>query len=88
MALKEYVCSCCGNTQYVFEGEENRLKQGLCEHSFEKMPPSFLVVHSSEIFMLSQLDSVHTIDDLDKALTLEAADDREVRAQNEARRQL
>ena len=95
MALKEYICSQCQRIQYVFEGEEdNRLQEGLCRdlkketHDFRKMPPSCSVVHSTDIFMLSQLDSIHTIDELDRRLTSEAADEREVRSQNEARKNI
>ncbi len=95
MALREYKCSRCGDTQYVFEGEESsRLLQGNCGrvarwcHNYEKMPPLASVVHMTEIFMLSQLDSIDTIHELCTSITREAAEDREAKAHQEARREI
>lgn len=52
------------------------------------MPPKARCVHSTEIFMLSQLDSVYTIHELNSKLMQEARDEKEVKAQNEARKEI
>lgn len=91
--LAEYVCKRCGDIQYVFDNEEERLVQGNCGrvlrwcHDFRKMPPSPRVVHATETYMSDQpqLDSLRTIYELDRILNLEAAEEREVKALNKAR---
>ena len=94
MALREYVCTRCGATQFAFEGEEHRLVTGQCGrftrwgHVLEKMPPQTSVVHSTEIFMLSQLDSISSIHELDEKMTRDAAEEREAKAHQIARREI
>lgn len=88
----EYKCGRCGESQYVFEGEEERLQQGNCGvvtrwcHIFEKMPPSPRVVHCTAAYMTEyQLDSLPSMYELDRVLNIEAAEEREVKALNKAR---
>lgn len=98
MSLAEWQCLDCRNQVFVFDDElyapEPNVEPypGLacdcgCEY-WKRMPPWVTVVHRTEIFMLTQLDSVHTIHDLDAVLQDEAAEEREVREQNKARREL
>lgn len=92
MPLVEFICNKCTESSYVFEDD---LVSGSppdkcqCEGtSWWRMPPLVTVIHRTEIFMLTQLDTVHTIHDLDAELQREAADEREVKQQNAARREL
>lgn len=95
MALREYCCERCGETQYVFEGEENRLKQGNCGkmtrwcHNFVKMPPKVMIVHTTDTWMSEpHLDSYETTYELDRQLNIEAEYHRELKILNEARKNL
>ena len=98
MPLVEFICFGCGESHYKFEDDlpfhpktKERYLGIACECGSEqhkRMPPHVTVIHRTEIFMLTQLDSVHTIHDLDASLQREAADDREVKQQNAARREL
>lgn len=93
MALLEYICKKCGKSEYLFPEEEERVlefsksscKKG--DHVVEIMPPKVRCVHSTEIFMLSQLDSVFSVHELNSKVMQEARDEKEVKAQNEARRE-
>ncbi|CAB5220735.1 hypothetical protein UFOVP244_29 [uncultured Caudovirales phage] len=95
MALIEYLCQKCGSTSFVFGGDEDRLPKssyhpgaGNHECKWEALPPLCSIVHSTDVFMLSQLDSIHTIEDLDAAATREAAEEREMKAYGNARKEI
>ena len=95
MSLIEYVCQTCGSTSFVFGGDENRLsktsnqqRDGDHECKWEALPPLCSIVHSTDVFMLSQLDSIHTIEALDAAATREAAEEREMKAYGNARKEI
>lgn len=95
MGLTEYRCTRCKDSFYAFPEDEQRIAEyknykctGKKSHKFEALPPLVRCVHMTEIFMLSQLDSVHTIHELNSRLMREAADDREVKMQNLARKEL
>ncbi len=91
MGLTEYQCTLCKNSFYVFPEERERLfsySTENCKHKFKKMPPLVRCVHATEIFMLTQLDSIHTVHELNSQLMREAADDREAKQQNAARKEL
>lgn len=98
MALSEWNCTHCKDQVFIFDDELYSPEEGVepypgfaCHCGSEywnKMPPWVTVVHRTEIFMLVQFDSVHTIHDLDAVLQDEASEEREVREQNKARREL
>lgn len=95
MALREYRCERCGETQYVFEGEEHKLAQGNCGrmtrwcHRFEKIPPKLMIVHTTDTWMSEpSLDSFHTTYELDRQLNIEARHEKETKLLNEVRRNL
>jgi hypothetical protein len=96
MALVEYTCLECGSISYAFKGEEYRLPQSASgyrtaiNHSckWHALSPLCSIVHSTEIFMISQIDSIHSIHALDAAATREAADERELKAYNNARKEI
>ena len=84
MSLRRYKCRQCKKTEYVFDGEESRLSDG---HEFEKLPNNPIIVHATNTFMSDpQLDSLKTIYDLDKTLTKEVRDEKEMKLFNEHRK--
>jgi hypothetical protein len=98
MPLVEFVCYGCGESHYKFEEDlytnpqtKERYPGYACDCGSEhycRMPPKVTIIHRTEIFMLTQLDTVHTIHDLDAELQREAAEEREVKQQNAARKEL
>lgn len=92
MPLVEFVCNKCTESSYTFDDDlvsgkpTDKCQCGQAD--WWRMPPLVTIIHRTEIFMLTQLDTVHTIHDLDAELQREAADDREVKQQNAARKEL
>lgn len=82
MALNEYICAKCGLRQLAFE---NELTQGNCGtiirwcHDFVKMPPKVQVITATAMYMHEyQLDSFHTVYELDRQLNIEARNEKEM----------
>jgi hypothetical protein len=96
MGLTEYKCKKCQAYWFAFPEEKERIldfsdTSCLADgnfHDMEVMPPKASTVHSTEIFMLSQLDSIHSVHDLNSTLMREAEEEREVKQQNNARKEL
>jgi hypothetical protein len=91
MAYREYRCETCGAIAYAFENEVHKLrninKHILCK--WKKMPPSPVVIHTTECFMSEPvLDSMDTAMELDRILTREKSQERELKQVLEARKHL
>ena len=91
------MCHKCGESDFFFPEDKERIEKFRSQkcvskkggtHKVKVMPPKARCVHSTEIFMLSQLDSVYTIHELNSKLMQEARDEKEVKAQNEARKEI
>ena len=95
MGLREHKCQICGETRYVFEGEEKRkLEPEACvsfpyDHDWKVLPPQLIVIHTTDTWMSEpQLDSFQTTYELDRQLNIEAQIERETKLLNEARKNL
>ena len=93
MCLKEYKCVNCNEIHLAFEGEEFRL-QCSCENcltqqeKFEKLFPMARIVHTTDIFMRIQLDTIDSIHGLQEINIIRAEQEREVRQFNTFRKNL
>lgn len=94
MALREYRCE-CGEVAYLFDDEEVDSRGGHnCDgpfaHVWHKMPPRVVTVIATSSFMLDepQLDSLHTIYELDRQLNIEARETKETELFQDIRRNL
>lgn len=90
MGLRKFQCNKCAKTQLAFLGEEHRLSQADCGvegcHVFTPLPPDPSVVHCTNVYMAdAQLDSIRTIYELDKILTYEAREEKEIKILNDTR---
>lgn len=93
MALCQYKCSICGESELAFEEELRLLGCGdsfIESHAWEKLPPRVSTVIATSSFMLDepQLDSLHTIYELDRQLNIEAREAKETELFQEIRRNL
>lgn len=97
MALIEYRCK-CGYSTYIFPDESWR-DWTKCKrngeradeyHFFTKQPPRVSVVLATNMVMLGdpQLDSLHTIYELDRQLNIETRAQKETEIFQEIRRNL
>jgi hypothetical protein len=95
MPLLEFQCQHCNKSEFAFDQDEcdKRFKTS-CKSNDEilcnyiSLPPKARTVHSTEIFMLSQLDSIHTVHELNSHLMREATEEREAQAAMAARREM
>ncbi len=90
MAYREYVNINTGESFFCFEDDENRLPDvgdKLWRDIYVKMPPTPVVVHSTNEFMTEDpvLDSLTTIYELDRQLNIEAENERDLKALEQAR---
>jgi len=83
MALREYRCR-CGEVCYLFDNED---KDG-DGHVWLQMPPRFTTVLATNMLMLEepQLDSLISVYELDRQLTIEAREQKEMELFQEVRR--
>lgn len=88
MALVAYICDRCSRKALAFRGEEHRLTLR-CEVGCEisPLPPNPVTVHTTDTFMSEpQLDSLSSLYELDRLLTIEAREEKELFVFNEFRR--
>jgi hypothetical protein len=85
MAFAKFIRISDGKVHYVFEGDEHRLPSIVDD--FIKLPPNPTVIIATTVYMTEdpQLDSFKSVYELDRALTEECADDREMKAYQQAR---
>lgn len=98
MPLREYECHSCGIRKLFFPEERHRIvlfcAEGCCgtkfHHVMMELPVRPAVVHSTEQFMLERgyLDSLGSIYELDRILNLEARADKELKAIEQARKEM
>lgn len=93
MALREYKCLCCHDTVYVFDNEFCDERGGYnCEgpfpHIWRQSPPKFTTILATSMLMLEepQLDSLISVYELDRQLTIEAREQKELELFQEVRR--
>lgn len=87
-------CEHCSQTKLLFEDEWQRFwkTEGACskdwEHRWLKQPPRVSVILATTGLMLDdpQLDSLITIYELDRQLTMEARDEKEMEIFQQVRR--
>lgn len=83
MAIQEYRCKICDHSVLSFEDEFTQ--DGRCDehthHCWEVQPPVAVTVIATNLFMLDfpQLDSIHTIYELDRQLNIEAREEKEMK---------
>ena len=94
MPLFEYRCSKCFESIYAFPEDKDRIssfESGTCKssnHEVERLAPKARCVHMTEVFMLSQFDSIETIHELNSKLMKEAEQEREDRQYQAARKEM
>jgi hypothetical protein len=89
--LLEYRCSKCKKEELCFDKEvEDRLpsvSEG-CSHEWKALQPLAAVIHSTELFMRSMLDSIRSTKALCDKVTREAREQSELKQYLEMKKNL
>lgn len=77
-------------SQLVFEGDEPARLNHIscaCNHVLVALPPNPIVIHATNVFMAEpQIDSIKTVYELDRQLTIETRADKELQVLNDIRK--